>query len=424
MEESQPASVVAGAAPRAGARERLLALRGLALSPRGLPFVAGIVGLLLTWYASHGRSTPYNNYVLLADAIVHGHLWIDWPGDAVSDALLWNGHRYVIEAPVPALLVLPFVAIFGPATNQTTESIVLCGLAMGFACAFFLRIGVRGLALYTLLLFLFAGTDLWWCAELGDVWFLAHVTAVFFTFVALWELAGRNRGWLVALCALGAIESRFSLIVTLPFFAAGVACGGLTFSQKFDWNKLRVFGAIFAVAAFAAIGYNDARWGVPGDIGYTTFYNRDSWGQPTGSPFRLEYVPYELYSFFLRAPVYVEYRQLAQWPILKVDMNGVALTFTSPGLLLAFFARGNRRTIAALWAVAIAAALPDLCYYLNGWYQFGMRHALDFEPFMLALMAMASVPKMPRWAGALCVYSAIVGLWGVWWWNAFVRTGS
>jgi hypothetical protein len=126
----------------------------------------------------------------------------------------------------------------------------------------------------------------------------------------------------------------------------------------------------------------------------------------------------------MRPPTYVEYRQLAQWPILNIDHNGVALTWTSPALILAFFAKGKRTTILALWAVTILAAIPDMCYYLNGWYQFGMRHALDFEPFLIALMAMASIPKMPRWAMWLCVYSALAGLWGVWWWNANMRQGA
>ena len=422
MEVSQPQAI---RTPKYTAFRRILGLLWAIVSaPRALPFIAGLVAIVLTYIASHGRSTPYNNYVLLADAFRHGRIWIDWPGDAVSDALLWNGQRYVIEAPVPALLMLPFVALVGPQFNQTTAAIALCGVGVGFACALLQRLGVRGLSLAMLVLFTFAGTDLWWCAELGDVWFIAHVTAVCFTFIALYELAGKSREWIVGLCAIAAIESRFSLVTTLPFYIVALGCGGLHFPRTFDWRRVRVFAAMFAVTAGLAIGYNFARWGLPYDIGYNTFYNRDSWGQPTGSPFRLQYVPYEIYSFFMRPPTYVEFRQLALWPIFNVDNNGVALTWTSPALILAFFARGKRTTILALWAATILAAIPDMCYYLNGWYQFGMRHALDFEPFLITLMALASVPKMPRWAVWLCVYSALVGLWGIWWWNTNMRQGA
>jgi len=80
--------------------------------------------------------------------------------------------------------------------------------------------------------------------------------------------------------------------------------------------------------------------------------------------------------------------------------------------------------VTALWLTAAAVALPDFLYYLNGWYQFGMRHALDFEPYLFVLMALGVREKMPRWGAILCVYSALAGAWGVWWWNMAMRTGS
>ena len=40
-----------------------------------------------------------------------------------------------------------------------------------------------------------------------------------FTLLALVELAGKRRSWLVALLAVCAIESRFSMIAALPVYA-------------------------------------------------------------------------------------------------------------------------------------------------------------------------------------------------------------
>jgi hypothetical protein len=126
----------------------------------------------------------------------------------------------------------------------------------------------------------------------------------------------------------------------------------------------------------------------------------------------------------MQGPVLVEWLQQAQWPVFKVDPHGIALTFTSPALVLAFWARARRRLIAALWLGAALVAAPAFLYYLNGWYQFGMRHALDFEPFLLVLMAMAVRRSIPVWGIALCAYSILVGTWGVWYWDAFFRTGD
>ena len=114
----------------------------------------------------------------------------------------------------------------------------------------------------------------------------------------------------------------------------------------------------------------------------------------------------------------------AQPPYFKVDPHGFALTFTSPALVLAFLAKGPRRLIASLWITAVLVAIPSFLYYLNGWYQFGMRARARLRAVLLVLMALAVRDRMPRWGAALCAYSVFVGLWGVWYWDAFFRTGD
>jgi len=101
---------------------------------------AGIAGFVLTFIVAHGRSTPYNNYVLFADSLLHGHLWIDWPGPYI-DAVLFDGQRFIVNDPVPSILLLPFVAVFGLATNQTLLACVLAGVATGAAWSLFRRLG-------------------------------------------------------------------------------------------------------------------------------------------------------------------------------------------------------------------------------------------------------------------------------------------
>ncbi len=66
-------------------------------------------------------------------------------------------------------------------------------------------------------------------------------------------------------------------------------------------------------------------------------------------------------------------------------------------------------------------AVPNLLYYVNGFAQFGMRHALDFEPFLVALMMLGVRPNFPMWGKVLVVYSIGAGLWGCWYWLHFVR---
>lgn len=385
-------------------------------------YAAGLVAFAVTALISHLRPTPYNNFVLLAQALLHGRTWIDWPGPYI-DALQYAGRYYIIEGPLPAILLLPLVAVFGLHANQTLLAAVLCAIAIGAAWELGERFGLRSAANAWITAFLLAGTDLLWCATFGDVWFLAHVAVVCFTMLALVELAGKRRGWLVALFAACAFESRFSMIGAIPVYAyllmrrtddAAIA-GGVARSRV--QARLGSFAAVLAGVGVLWVLYNVARWGTWNDIGYATWYHQDQSGMPTGSPFRLDYLPFELSSFFVQVPTV-----LSSFPWLQPEFSGVAITWTSPALILAFFARRPAGWVTALWVAAVLTAIPNFLYYVNGFAQFGMRHALDFEPFLVALMMLAVRERFAWWWKALIGYSVAVGLWGCWYWLTFVRT--
>jgi hypothetical protein len=439
MEASQPRN------PLLRAREALLGrldprMRG-AIEARLTPLaiegaLVVVLGLAILLFSAHGRSTAFNNYIRVADAWRHGHTWIDYPGRWL-DAVEYKGQHYGVDAPFPALLALPFVLIWGAQTNQTMLAIAVATLGLFAAWRLLLRLGVTRVSRVFLIVFLFAGTDYWWCAELGDVWFLAHLCALTATLLAMLELLGKRRAWLIALYTVAAVESRNTALLSVPFMVYMFGSGDFAraaaamrgenpdaIPRVNEFRGLRQIGVVFGVTALLWVGLNEAMWGTITDIGHTIYYHQDTWGSPTGSPFGLRYLPYQIYSFFFRPPELVQWLQAAQAPFLKVDPNGVALTFTSPALVLAFFARKPAGIVRWLWITAALVAVPDFLYYLNGWYQFGMRHALDFMPFLFVLMAIACRERMPKWGMTLIVYSAIAGTWGVWWWGTYMRTGD
>jgi hypothetical protein len=155
---------------------------------------------------------------------------------------------------------------------------------------------------------------------------------------------------------------------------------------------------------------------VPWDAGHTVFYHQDPFmGAPTGSPFGFENVPVELWSFLIQPPIW---HAGGHW--LEFALPGTALWFTSPALVLAFAARAPRQLVWSLWIATALVAAPSLLYYANGGSQFGMRHALDFEPFLIVLMALGvreSASWLWRVGQAAIVWSVGVGLWGCWYWD-------
>jgi hypothetical protein len=397
--------------------------------PLTIELAVVLIGVAIALVVSaHGRSTVYNNYALQADAWKHGRLYIDWPGPQI-DAVEFQGKHYPIDGPFPALFMLPLTMFYGAAANETWVAMTLCVIAIMFAWLLLVRLGVARTPRLWLTLFLFAGTDMWWCAYLGDVWFMAHITCVGLIFAILLELTGKRRGWLVGLLVVCAAFSRFTSLLAVPFWIFLMTQNDLV-DQVRGWReehgasirmRLFAFAEVFTIGAFVWVIYNFMIWGLWYDIGHWEYYHRDSYGQPTGSPFRLQYLPYEIYSYFFRAPVLKEGAQFAEWPFLNIDTKGIALTFTSPALILAFWARIPLRLKAALWITTALTAAPVFTYYLDGWVQFGMRHALDFEPFLFVLMAFAVRLKMPLWGAILIGWSALAGLWGIWWWNSYMR---
>ncbi len=379
--------------------------------------LVGLLGAIAALLMAHGRVTPYDNYVLFADALRHGQLSLrEWPGPAI-DAVLFEGKRYIVNDPVPGFLMLPLVALVGTRANETLLACLLCGVALGAGWELLKRLGVGERTAVWLTVFLLLGTDLLWCSMLGDVWFVAQTACVAFTLLALVELAGERRGALVAFWFALAVGSRFTVVMALPVVLWWVWRGFLEPERR----PRALAAALLALLPFALlwVAYNEARWHVPWDAGHTLFYHQDPFmGSPTGSPFGLGNVPDQLWSFFVQPP---ELRPA--FPYLVPLEVGTALWFTSPALLLAFFARRPRPLVVSLWVATLLAAGPSLLYYANGGAQFGMRHALDFEPFVLVLMGLAARAGLrPLWAG-LIGWSAVAGVWGCWYWNAFVRPG-
>jgi hypothetical protein len=212
---------------------------------------------------------------------------------------------------------------------------------------------------------------------------------------------------------VGAAFSRFSLVLAIPVFA------WLVLRDRAPQERLRAaaaFGAVVALGAVLWVAYNQARWGVWYDIGYTAWYHQDSVGSPTGSPFQLRYVPFQLWSFFVQGPEFE-----GTWPFVVPGFSGLAMTWTSPALAIALFARRPRPLVIGMWIATLLVAGPSFLYYVNGFAQFGMRHALDFEPFLIVLMALAVPARIPAIAQAAIGWSVGVGVWGMWYWNAFYR---
>lgn len=384
--------------PRSSASDRLIAVAV------ACAVFAGI------WLATRFAPTAMNNYVLVADAWLHGRSWVTFPGDWI-DAVPYHGRAYIVEAPWPALLMLPFVAMFGLGANQVVLAAALAAVAAAAVYRAARSFGDARLDALILTVFALLGTDLLYAGMNGDVWLVAHLSAFAFTLLALGELNGARRLWLVTLFGLAAALSRYPLAVALPVYA------WLLRDQIVRLRSLIPAAAVGLPIVVLWSVYNWSRWRTPWDPGFTIWYHvMDPRARQNASTLSLSYLPRQLHAFFFEPPAVSD-----GFPWLEPLRFGNALTFTSFGLAVAFAVRARDRLVVPLIVLTLLAAGPAFLYYDTGGVQFGVRHALDFEPFLIALIASSLRHPPQRWKRVLLLASSALGAYLLYVWSALHR---
>ncbi len=370
---------------------------------------------------AHQSAQPH--FVLLASALLHGHLWVDPLRAArLGDITPYAGHYYVSFPPMPAFLLLPFVARFGPGFNDTLFSIGLGALDVGLCYLLIRRLSAPGFAgpglalgrgtAIVVALTLGLGTVLFYSAVTATVWYLAHVVAVTFLLLYLLECAGRGRPLIAGLALAAAFLARTPAVFGLLFWCLlalrdGAARARLT-------AVLSRFAAPLTLAVAFLLWQNQVRFGSPTDFGYYKMHIAAQLAprlQAHGQ-FSRAFLADNLKALFLDPPLVSRinppvWLSLVGGPAglfrmftsrvgsslpfpIAFDPWGTGLWAVSPALL--FAVRLPRRPDLPLWLAAwlsaIVIAIPDLLYYNTGWGQYGYRFLLDFAPFLMLLLAM------------------------------------
>ena len=448
-----------------------------------------IVGLLIALGALilYAFSNPvhfnqYNHFVWQADAFLHGRAWIPFPQAATATTpgndyfqdlypLFEDGEftgRVLLPfPPLPALLLLPFVAAWGLSVDQ--ESLAVGVAAIGVLVAWWMLGGLRitlGVRALTTVVFA-TGTVWWWAAAVGSTWYLAHLVAVVSALAAVgmalradrraadedpWDERDVDLPWwsvdrrqVLAGLLLGiAVTARLPLVFAAPFLML-VGGGGSTLRRSVS----AAVGGVLPVAAL--LGYT---WLTTGSVlhpGYDYQYQLEANGYPTlgyhpdWSVEDIRYVPQNLRIMLASLPLVLPDIQpdtLGAYPTivlcaepgatrglfdadcplaLPVDV-GTSILLSAPGLLLALFAI-RRRPVARLTLGAgitvLVVVLFNLAHFSQGWVQWGYRFSLDFVPFLLPLVALGAARAgdgRPRaTAIALLIAGAAINLWGVTW---------
>jgi hypothetical protein len=452
---------------------------------------AGLIALALAAYWLPGSERYYNHFVWQALAFLDGRATIDWPVNAggFPRGNDWMQDIYPLSEltgdpsttgallpfpPLPAIVLMPFVAIWGIATDIRAVSVLFGAIDAGLAWWALGRLAItRRIRLATTFFFAF-GTVIWYAAQLGTTWFFAHVVAVTFLLLAAGvalgadpeaddEVAGRpavgslaasvaeairrpvtmiNRRQLLAGLLFGlACTARLPVVFGAPFFMF-VGGGGTLLRRSVS------AGVGTAIPVGLLLLYNLATTGHFLHPGYDWQYQREATGYPTLNyhpDWGIEdprYLVQNLGIMFLSTPAIAP--ELApgalgdgdpvctapgatrglfdrDCPIAEPQAIGMSVLLTSPAYLLLIPAlrRGRSRLVAGGLLAVLAIAVVNLMHFSQGWVQFGYRFSNDFVVFALPLVAagMTRRGRVGLLGVGLIAASVVINLWGVIWGN-------
>jgi hypothetical protein len=353
---------------------------------------------------------PYNQYVLLTDAFLHGRLHlIDPPG--FLEIARFGDKAFVIDPPAPALFLFPFVAVFGTGADQVLISCGVGAAAMGFLFVAARRLwtNVRFALAMTILIAL--GTNFWWLASDGGFWSFAHTSAVFFLAAGLAEATGKRRPLVVGFCVGLAGLSRLPIFLIAPLFAYLTLDGDITIKRP-NVVRFATFGWAVGVCALVYVTYNGVRYGTLSDLGYyhPQYVNEPWFAQ---GRFDITYIGRHVRAIFYELP---EFR--STFPFARPRFIGTALVLTTPAFLYALRARVDRRNIVAALTLALVA-VPLVTHGAVGFSQFGYRYAMDAFPCLVLLTASGMREKLNPVKIGVIAFCVLANLWGVLAFNFF-----
>jgi len=376
--------------------------------------VISIVASAVLLLTTSREPTDFDYYVRLADAFLDGRLHLLEAPSWLNELVPGGGGWYVVYPPVPAVLLLPFVAVFGLEFPQNVASCLFGGITVGLAWLLTGRFALslpRRLILTAVFGF---GTVFWYVAEVGSAWYLGHVCAVMFSTAAV--ILALDRRWPVAIGVLLGLAAISRLPVALACVGVLMLLLGIDWPMRVPRDRALAlrrtigFGLGMAVPVGLYFLYNLARWGTLMDQGYTLIPGvlEDPLYVKHGI-FAIEYIPRHIYAIFLQSWRYVD-----DAPFLQPDWRGLGLFLTTPSFVWLVRARlGDPRVLGAAVAIALVS-VPIVTHGNVGLAQFGYRFSLDVQPFLFVILATVFERGMSRLAWLAAFASIAICAYGLW----------
>ena len=166
-----------------------------------------LVAIALVVYTLSHPNRLYNHFEWQALAFLEGQAAIRYPVDATATS---PGNAFFQDVlpvatsdgvarglvpfpPLPAVLLVPFVWLWGLAASGQLIFAILGGLDIGIAWWMLGKLPIRTWVRVATTVFLGFGTVFWYAAQIGTTWYQAHVLAVGLALAAIGVALGGDR---------------------------------------------------------------------------------------------------------------------------------------------------------------------------------------------------------------------------------------
>ncbi|CAA9574108.1 MAG: hypothetical protein AVDCRST_MAG18-2340 [uncultured Thermomicrobiales bacterium] len=335
----------------------------------------------------------YFNY--LADVFLHRSLSLRLHPSYQLDLVNYAGEQYLYWPPLPAILIMPLVALFGVGMSDLIYTAIFGAITVALVARMLalldeinlapLSIERRGLLVATIAF----GSVLFILAPYGRVWYTSQIVGwgcVLLAIAAALKQRGRWDYFLAGLAFACAALTRVPLLLNGVWVAY--------YLLQRDWGRPArwrvgaiLCGIIPVLVALVLLGwYNAARFGNPLEMG-TTWHNIDlslRGDLARYGLFSLHYLPVNLYYHFVASPLDIYYRGMAG-----------GLFWMTPVLFGAPYAIWRWRHRPLVWSLVLTCALVYLPIGLviSPGNIYGPRYLLDLMPPLLVLTALG----IQRW---------------------------
>jgi len=338
---------------------------------------------------------------------------------------LYNGKWYVPNPPLPAILLMPVVALLGvEGVNMTIISallgamnVVIVYLVLRYAAESGMTACKRSTNLWLTAVFALSTNHIW-LATTGQMWFISHLVTILFIGLGTIAVIQGKPAWVSGLMIGMAVMTRPN-IFPIAIFLMGIYLWKAKPFPEVEWGKAVRwaigFGIPVLICGFLELLYNYLRFEDWFDFGYVTITSAE-WIMELVQKYGMFHPHFLRENFevmFLRMP---RIDTTGERFFFQPGYAGYSIFAMTPAFI--YLVRGIKKNwwVIGAWVSVILTVGLLLLYHNTGAEQVGYRYIQDAIIPLVLLLGVGVGEKPGILFKGLTILGVVINLLSTYWW--------